>query len=98
MHGNDFNYPVAQNKFEFTEKVMELYDTMKYGLFSDYLKTVDRDKVEGWYLDDFMVYQEGNQDAWSGYYTTKPDLKRRIRILGKMLRNFKIFVSQNLSG
>lgn len=72
---------------------MKLYDNMKYGLFTDYLKTVDRESIDGWYLEDFMVYQEGNKDAWSGYYTTKPDLKRRIRMLGKMLRNFKILFS-----
>ena len=29
---------------------------MKYGLFTDYLKTVDRESIDGWYLDDFMVY------------------------------------------
>ena len=72
---------------------MELYDNMRYGTFSDYLKTIDRKNIDAWYLNDFMVYQEGNKDAWSGYYTTKPDLKRRIRMLGRMLRNFKLLTS-----
>lgn len=94
LHGDDFNYSIAQNKFEFTEKVMQLYDHMNYGLFTDYLKTVDRENINTMYLTDFMVYQEENGDAWSGYYTTKPVLKRRIRNLGRMIRNFKILITQ----
>jgi len=23
--------------------------------------------------EDFFVYEEGNGDSWSGYFTTKPD-------------------------
>ena len=68
--GNDFNFTNAENNFSYLDKILPLFDNLKYSLFSDYLKTTDNKPIEE-YDGDFFVYEESNGDSWSGYFTTK---------------------------
>lgn len=57
-----------------------------------------------YFQDDLFVYQESSLglghhsedtrtnggDIWSGYFTTKPNLKHAVRRIGKLLRTFKL--------
>ena len=92
--GDDFNFTNAENNFSFIDQVLAFYPDFNYGLFSDYINLVNKQQKENPkillnFTEDFFVYEEGNGDSWSGYYTTKQRMKKRIRKLGKMLRSFK---------
>ena len=52
-------------------------------LFSEYLASIKNyDRKLQDYEGDFFVYEEDNGYSWSGYFITKPDLKRKIRETG----------------
>ena len=36
--------------------------------------------------EDFYVYEEGNGDSWSGFFSSKPDFKKKIRLIGHLMR------------
>lgn len=86
--GDDFNFTKAENNFAYLDQALKKFDNLQYSLFSDYLKTTNDRKIDE-YEGDFLVYDEGSGDrldTWSGFYTTKSRLKRRIRSLGKLVR------------
>ena len=65
---------------------------MGYSLFSEYLESTKNYldiKLEE-YEGDFFVYTEKNGDTWSGYFTTKPRIKNRIRNIGKYMRALEL--------
>jgi hypothetical protein len=45
------------------------------------------------YSGDFFPYADNDDSYWTGYYTTRPALKRRIRETGAMLRSAEILYS-----
>ena len=95
--GGDFEFSIAENNFDFIDKVLDLYPNVNYGLFSDYINLVNKQQKKNpktllQYEDDFFVYEEGQGDSWSGYFTSKQRIKKRIRSLGIMLRSFKQIV------
>ena len=95
--GGDFEFSNAENNFEFIDKVLDLYPNVNYGLFSDYINLVNEQQKKDpktllQFEDDFFVYEEGQGDSWSGYFTSKQRIKKRIRSLGIMLRTFKQIV------
>lgn len=98
--GDDFQYQHAQNNFDYLDQVLGLYTDIRYSLLSDYLKDFDGKEKELTTFDgDFFVYDESNGDNWSGYFTTKPLLKNKIKKLGQTLRSFKNFYfSQIIKG
>lgn len=88
--GGDFQYQHAHNNFDFLDKVLGLYSNIKYSRLSDYLLDFEAQaKKLSEFEGDFFVYDEANGDNWSGYFTSKPLLKNKIKRLGKLLRAFK---------
>lgn len=49
---------------------------MRYGLFSDFINSIDDESKMDSYEGDFFVYNDSKY--WSGYFTSKSILKRRI--------------------
>lgn len=99
FYGNDFTFSSAEGNFWFLEKAMSLWNDTKMSLFSDYLNNIQNygDVKLREFTDDFFVYEEGNGDSWSGYFTTKPDLKRSIRDLGHLMRALRKFAALTLN-
>ena len=90
--GNDFNFSDGETRFDYLDYVLTHYNDIHYSLFSTYAKDFETQAKDLATFDgDFFVYDESNTDAWSGYFTTKPVLKYRIRQLGKKLRALKNF-------
>ena len=97
--GDDFKYKEAQINFKFLSEILPELENAKLSLFTDYLNRIESypKKDLKSFKDDLFVYEESNGDSWSGYYTTKPRLKRNIRQVGNILRNFKLIVAYLIS-
>lgn len=96
--GGDFQWPKAQSRYTFLDGVVNQYQTVKYSLFSEYAAAfevkVPHEKLPV-YDRDFFVYDEGADekgDSWSGYFTTKPYLKYKIRRIGRLLRTVTLMM------
>ena len=97
--GNDFTFSNADLSFTYLEKLIPTFENLKMSLFSEYLdsmKLYPDVKLET-YEEDFYVLEEANGDSWSGYFTSKPELKRKIRELGQSLRCFNDIVLLHFS-
>lgn len=44
FYGDDFFFTDAENNFSFADKVINDYETLNYGLFSEYLQRIDESK------------------------------------------------------
>lgn len=73
------------NEMQSTEKVNIFYSTP-----SCYLRALHRDHRE-WPIktDDFMPYADAFNTYWSGYFTSRPALKRHIRYANNFLQAAK---------
>lgn len=95
--GGDFNWVDAKSRFEFLDLVMHEFPTIRYSLLSEYIQSFDSQaKSLPFYEGDFFVYTENTKtghDSWSGYFTTKPRLKYKVRRIGKIYRAFKNFLA-----
>jgi hypothetical protein len=91
--GGDFHFENAAARFEYLDKVIAQYPEMQYALPSDYWKSFEQKHTNlDSFSSDLFVYQEGSMDsriAWSGFFTSKPRLKYKIRQVGKNLRAVK---------
>lgn len=100
--GDDFNFSKAESRFDFLDFVVKNNKNTEYMTFSDYADSFDKNVKPGdlkVFEDDFFVYNEGGKDigdSWSGYFTTKPRLKYRIRKIGKFLRVVKMLLGFNV--
>ena len=97
--GDDFNFSKAESRFEFLDFVISKNGNSGYATALDYTNDFDANSQKNDLMvfeDDMFVFKEGSlaaPDAWSGYFTTKPRLKYKIRRIGKILRVFKTFVT-----
>ena len=98
--GDDFYFANAENNFSFADQVIRIYDDLRYSLFSDYVAFVEKEVLKNKNLakfkEDFFVYTQNDGSAWSGFYTSRPTLKLKIRDLGILLRSFKHFIIQGV--
>jgi hypothetical protein len=95
--GGDFHYQKSKKKFEFLDHVISKNSNTNYALMSEFVvefeKRYPQNKLPV-FEDDLFVYQELQSEGaheWSGYFTTHPRLKRRIKKIGLMLRSVKAF-------
>jgi hypothetical protein len=99
--GDDFEYRHANNQFELFEKVVGKDQAFSYSTMAEYLddfyaKKGPFSQVTG----DFMPYVDPHQEgaksgyqAWTGYFTSKPNLKHRIRRVHQMHRALMLWAT-----
>ena len=98
LDGCDFAWSKASDRFKFTDYVIEKDGTSAYSLWSDYRKAFESQVGElKPFFGDFFVYEEGNSDSWSGYFTTKPRLKFKNKDTGKVLRSLRALAFTSFS-
>jgi len=82
--GCDFAYQNAGPEFEALGKMIDyinLHNTvnikLQYSTPSDYVKAVKAEKVS-WPVryEDAMVYSESEDDFWTGYFSSRPGVKK----------------------
>uniref|UniRef100_A0A0N4ZBQ4 Alpha-mannosidase n=1 Tax=Parastrongyloides trichosuri TaxID=131310 RepID=A0A0N4ZBQ4_PARTI len=110
--GDDFKYRLEDewvnvNK-EYTlimneiNKNKDLKMNVQFGTLNDYFKKNDENLIEekiniSTVSGDFFTYADGDQDYWSGYYTSRPFYKRFDRVLMDALRTAEIIFGNVLS-
>lgn len=88
--GGDFWYSNAMYDFDSTDRLIKYFNkqgynfTLKYSTPSQYVKAVHDADIE-WptNYDDMMPYADRSNDYWSGYFTSRPNLKEYIRKTSK---------------
>uniref|UniRef100_A0A0N4ZW48 Alpha-mann_mid domain-containing protein n=1 Tax=Parastrongyloides trichosuri TaxID=131310 RepID=A0A0N4ZW48_PARTI len=80
----------------------ELNMKVQFGTLNDYFKEndkeIEKNKIKMPIVSgDFFTYSDGNEDYWSGYYTSRPFYKRFDRVLMDILRSAEIVYSTVLS-
>ena len=88
--GDDFSFYHSMQQYKFNEKIIGLinkkldYVEAKYSTLGNYLDGLDeelkeRDLKLDEHSNDFLPMRSDTDQAWSGYYTTRPHLKRQIQ-------------------
>ena len=98
--GCDFNFQNALMKYKNMDRLIsyvnehshELGIEMQYSVLSDYFEAVHKYQTlhqKYWSIvqNDFFPYASDNISYWSGYYTSRPDLKQLSRNASAILRN-----------
>jgi len=101
MLGDDFAYVKSEETYTNFEKIMnyinqnrDMYNiTMKYSTPVQYFKQIREQNIESnnnYIKDikkgDFMPYEDINYKYWTGYYSTRPNLKYVVRRAGRFLQ------------
>ncbi|XP_066143340.1 lysosomal alpha-mannosidase-like [Euwallacea fornicatus] len=84
--GGDFQYQLAENNFENTDKLIKALEDhsevkLIYSTPSCYLKALYGAEPElETKTDDFFPYSSGQHTFWTGYFSSRPNYKRLERI------------------
>ncbi|CAJ0609599.1 unnamed protein product [Cylicocyclus nassatus] len=107
VHGDDFRYNMIQEWHQQHDNFLPLFEEInkgniaeiRFGTFSDYFK-----ELEKWYKEngkkpatlsgDFFPYKCALGDIWSGYFTTRPFVKRQERALHNVVRAADLITAQ----
>jgi alpha-mannosidase len=105
--GNDFEYRAANEWFKNLDKLIRLVNAdgrvkMFYSTPTQYLQAKLRSNVS-WPLktDDLFPYADGAHSYWTGFYTSRPALKRYIRLNSAFLqaaRQIEVWAGGNGNG
>ena len=99
--GSDYQYEAAEEWFVNLDKLVKHVNevsaktgvTAKYSTMADYVKAkrTDTSVTAGWPLktDDMFPYADGPHMFWSGYFTSRPALKRYIRTASSQLQSVR---------
>jgi hypothetical protein len=99
--GDDFNYQAAGVNFKNMDKLINYINsnnylnmTLFYSTPNDYIDAVH---TEGLTFpvktDDFFPYADGPHAYWTGYFTSRPALKKFVRTSGSYLRAAQSYFS-----
>ncbi|CAJ0597017.1 unnamed protein product [Cylicocyclus nassatus] len=107
VHGDDFRYNMIQEWHQQHDNLLPLFEEInkgnlaeiRFGTFSDYFK-----ELEKWYKEngkqpvtlsgDFFPYKCFLGDVWTGYFTTRPFVKRQERSLHNIVRAADLISAQ----
>jgi alpha-mannosidase II len=106
--GDDFKFKNAERQFANMDRLMEAinkdtsntYGGMKvqYSTLSDYFAAVSKESSQGQGVSfpvltgDFFPYADNEDSYWTGYYTTRPQLKIQSRKLNQILRSCEVLL------
>lgn len=97
--GCDFDWETPKSRFKFLDLLIDNNKDLnyRYSLFSEYLRSFESEaKNLEVFEEDFFVYVEKSEETWSGYFTTKPRLKLKIKNTGNAVRSLRAAIMQNL--
>ena len=90
--GSDFNYEAAADWFTNIDKLIKHVNAdgrvnAFYSSPNQYVAAKRRDTKVTWPLkeDDFFPYADGPHKFWTGYFTSRPALKRYIRTSSSLM-------------
>lgn len=101
--GDDFKFQAAHNQFSNMDKLVNFinanYDDVeiRYSRVSEYFAAVALDSsLDGAllfssYQPDFFPYADNPTSYWTGYYTTRPTMKRFVRRTDAFVRDAEVF-------
>lgn len=95
----DLIYQSYTKLFNYMNQKKEWKTNIKFGTLNEYFTDMkryyadDADKVFPTLAGDFFPYSDYQNDYWTGYYTTRPYLKRLSRILQRKLKATDVFHS-----
>ncbi|CAG9856046.1 unnamed protein product [Phyllotreta striolata] len=90
--GGDFNYESAEEQYLNIDRLLKLFaNDGKYNVFystpSCYLKSVNNASPKlSVKTDDILPYADNEHAYWSGYFTSRPTIKRFERTANKILQ------------
>jgi hypothetical protein len=86
MYGDDFSHTMAWSSYQGMEDVIACTEALypnvkvKFSTISEYLEAVKAENVYfPDYTSDFLPYSQTKDSFWSGYYTSRPAFKMRVR-------------------
>ena len=103
--GSDYQYEAAEEWFESLDKIVTHVNaasattgvSAKYSSMDAYVaaKRTDKSVVGGWPLktDDMFPYADGPHMFWTGYFTSRPALKRYIRTASAQLQTVRQLIA-----
>lgn len=86
--GDDFAYPDAFDNYKMNDQFIEMANqqqqrnmTFIYSTPSAFVDAINKEKVT-WpiYTDDFFPYFEERYEFWTGYYTSRPGIKKQAKV------------------
>lgn len=98
MFGDDFAYKNAPNQFAFIETAALKDPDFFYSTWNEYFddfynSELTLPEISGDMIPYVSMGTHGSyiSTIWTGYFTTKPNLKHRIRRIGKLLRTMQLY-------
>lgn len=98
MFGDDFSYKFASNQFAHIEGTATQDPDFFYSTWAEYFDDFYESALTlPQFSGDMIPYiskgDHGNRIStiWTGYFTSKPNLKHRIRRIGKLLRTVQLY-------
>ncbi|EGC31045.1 hypothetical protein DICPUDRAFT_40536 [Dictyostelium purpureum] len=102
--GDDFLWSDAEKEFRIAQEWLDVVkskkqkyniEEIKFATLSEYFEELNNqleiDKKQLFLFDkDFFPYETGKNDVWSGYFSTRPVLKKQIRDSSNLLRHSEI--------
>ncbi|OAF66305.1 hypothetical protein A3Q56_05964, partial [Intoshia linei] len=99
--GGDFTYENAHKIFYNVEKMIYYanIESLKYNLNVTYVVSTPYDYIKSTKQNVLPVFYDDalplvDYNVWTGFYTTRPDLKRKIRILSIVNNNVRSLYTQ----
>lgn len=97
--GDDFQWMEPEGRFAYIHDMVQKSPQLEFrvALFSEYIRAFENSQLKELpqYSGDFLVYNDlADYKFWSGFYTSKSRLKRKIREVGKLLRSLRAALVQ----
>mmetsp|Transcript_30442 Transcript_30442/g.29829 ORF Transcript_30442/g.29829 Transcript_30442/m.29829 type:complete len:132 (-) Transcript_30442:773-1168(-) len=97
--GCDFSYANANINFKNMDRLMSYFNshyddaTLIYSTPSDYLNAIiDQDLTFPVKYDDMFPYADQAEDFWTGYFTSRANSKRQVRVgQGNLISSGKLY-------
>ena len=106
MMGQDYAYENAGQNYKKMDSMIKYIESnykdlnmeFKYSTPSDYMMAVKEEKLKyPTYTNDLFPYTEGDNEVWSGFFSSRPGLKKQVKDTSALLHSHnKVFAQQVL--